>query len=273
MDSINLAIKSKNNQIIELKFQIQENNLNINATINNNVKNIEFNNDYSVEELKNFEAFSNFDNIQQIFNYLKTNLNHNNIIITEENNMLKILINIQLNILLFLLPVKSLEQKEINKLLFNNIANVNITNEEINKNIKFLINKVLDIEKILAKKLDIEINKNIQTIKMQLKEENEKILNEELKKIKKLEEDKLNELKKKEEELNNKFEKLKIKEDYINQEIADYQKFAEGNKMFENDEINEEENNTNIISNINLTAEELKEENIKSWKEELQKGI
>ena len=93
--------------------------------------------------------------------------------------------------------MKNLEQKEINKILFNNIANINNINSNFNHDIKFLINKVIEIENILTKKQEIEINKRTQIIKKQLQEENEKILNEELKKIKKLEEDKLNELKKK----------------------------------------------------------------------------
>ena len=279
MNQINLKLKSIENQIFELQIQIQENNLIINANCNNNGKNNEFNNDYSFEELKFYKPFSNFNNLQQIFNYLKTNLNQNNISISEEKNLLKISIFIQLNNLLFLLPMKNLEQKEINKILFNNIANINNINSNFNHDIKFLINKVIEIENILTKKQEIEINKRTQIIKKQLQEENEKILNEELKKIKKLEEDKLNELKKKEDEYNIKVQKLKEKEDFINQEISEIQKFADENKIFEIqtlefDDNNENENeNVSKFSDINMTDEELKEENIKSWELELKKSI
>ena len=279
MNQINLKLKSIENQIFELQIQIQENNLIINANCNNNGKNNEFNNDYSFEELKFYKPFSNFNNLQQIFNYLKTNLNQNNISISEEKNLLKISIFIQLNNLLFLLPMKNLEQKEINKILFNNIANINNIISNFNHDIKFLINKVIEIENILTKKQEIEINKRTQIIKKQLQEENEKILNEELKKIKKLEEDKLNELKKKEDEYNIKVQKLKEKEDFINQEISEIQKFADENKIFEIqtlefDDNNENENeNVSKFSDINMTDEELKEENIKSWELELKKSI
>ena len=277
MNHINLKLKSIENQIFELQIQIQENNLIINANCNNNGKNNEFNNDYSFEELKFYKPFSNFNNLQQIFNYLKTNLNQNNISISEEKNLLKISIFIQLNNLLFLLPMKNLEQKEINKILFNNIANINNTNNNFNNDIKFLINKVIEIENILTKKQEIEINKRTQIIKKQLQEENEKILNEELKKIKKLEEDKLNELKKKEDEYNIKVQKLKEKEDFLNQEISEIQKFADENKIFEIQTLEFDDNNENEnvskFSDINMTDEELKEENIKSWELELKKSI
>lgn len=277
MNHINLKLKSIENQIFELQIQIQENNLIINANCNNNGKNNEFNNDYSFEELKFYKPFSNFNNLQQIFNYLKTNLNQNNISISEEKNLLKISIFIQLNNLLFLLPMKNLEQKEINKILFNNIANINNINSNFNHDIKFLINKVIEIENILTKKQEIEINKRTQLIKKQLQEENEKILNEELKKIKKLEEDKLNELKKKEDEYNIKVQKLKEKEDFINQEISEIQKFADENKIFEIQTLEIDDNNENEnvskFSDINMTDEELKEENIKSWELELKKSI
>ena len=277
MNHINLKLKSIENQIFELQIQIQENNLIINANCNNNGKNNEFNNDYSFEELKFYKPFSNFNNLQQIFNYLKTNLNQNNISISEEKNLLKISIFIQLNNLLFLLPMKNLEQKEINKILFNNIANINNINSNFNHDIKFLINKVIEIENILTKKQEIEINKRTQIIKKQLQEENEKILNEELKKIKKLEEDKLNELKKKEDEYNIKVQKLKEKEDFINQEISEIQKFADENKIFEIQTLEIDDNNENEnvskFSDINMTDEELKEENIKSWELELKKSI
>ena len=277
MNHINLKLKSIENQIFELQIQIQENNLIINANCNNNGKNNEFNNDYSFEELKFYKPFSNFNNLQQIFNYLKTNLNQNNISISEEKNLLKISIFIQLNNLLFLLPMKNLEQKEINKILFNNIANINNINSNFNHDIKFLINKVIEIENILTKKQEIEINKRTQIIKKQLQEENEKILNEELKKIKKLEEDKLNELKKKEDEYNIKVQKLKEKEDFINQEISEIQKFADENKIFEIQTLEFDDNNENEnvskFSDINMTDEELKEENIKSWELELKKSI
>ena len=277
MNHINLKLKSIENQIFELQIQIQENNLIINANCNNNGKNNEFNNDYSFEELKFYKPFSNFNNLQQIFNYLKTNLNQNNISISEEKNLLKISIFIQLNNLLFLLPMKNLEQKEINKILFNNIANINNTNNNFNNDIKFLINKVIDIENILTKKQEIEINKRIQIMKKQLQEENEKILNEELKKIKKLEEDKLNELKKKEDEYNIKVQKLKEKEEFLNQEISEIQKFADENKIFEIQTFEYDDNNENEnvskFSDINMTDEELKEENIKSWELELKKSI
>ena len=110
-----------------------------------------------------------------------------------------------------------------------------------------------------------------------MQEENEKILNEELKKIKKLEEDKLNELKKKEDEYNIKVQKLKEKEDFINQEISEIQKFADENKIFEIQTLEIDDNNENEnvskFSDINMTDEELKEENIKSWELELKKSI
>ena len=277
MNHINLKLKSIENQIFELQIQIQENNLIINANCNNNGKNNEFNNDYSFEELKFYKPFSNFNNLQQIFNYLKTNLNQNNISISEEKNLLKISIFIQLNNLLFLLPMKNLEQKEINKILFNNIANINNINSNFNHDIKFLINKVIEIENILTKKQEIEINKRTQLIKKQLQEENEKILNEELKKIKKLEEEKLNELKKKEDEYNIKVQKLKEKEEFLNQEISEIQKFADENKIFEIQTLEFDDNNENEnvskFSDINMTDEELKEENIKSWELELKKSI
>ena len=276
MNQINLKLKSNEKQIFELQIHIQENNLIINANCNNNGKNNEFNNDYSFEELKFYKPFSNFNNLQQIFNYLKTNLNQNNISISEEKNLLKISIFIQLNNLLFLLPMKNLEQKEINKILFNNIANINNTNNNFNNDIKFLINKVIDIENILTKKQEIEINKRIQIMKKQLQEENEKILNEELKKIKKLEEEKLNELKKKEDEYNIKVQKLKEKEDFLNQEISEIQKFADENKIFEIQTFEYDDNNNeneNKFSDIKMTDEELKEENIKSWQLELKKSI
>ena len=277
MNQINLKLKSNENHIFDLQIQIQENNLIINANFNNNGKNNEFNNNYSFEELKFYNSFSNFNTIQQIFNFLKTNLNQNNILISEEKNLLKISIFIQLNNLFFLLPMKNLDQNEINKILFNNIVNINNMNNSFNNDIKFLINKVIEIENILTKRQEIEINKRVQIIKKQLQEENEKILNEELKKIKKSEDEKLNELNKKEDEYNIKIQKLKAKEDFVNQEISDIQKFAEENKMFEiqtfeYDEGNENENITNI-TDINMTDEELKEENIKSWKLELQKSI
>ena len=275
MNHINLKLKSIENQIFELQIQIQENNLIINANCNNNGKNNEFNNDYSFEELKFYKPFSNFNNLQQIFNYLKTNLNQNNISISEEKNLLKISIFIQLNNLLFLLPMKNLEQKEINKILFNNIANINNINSNFNHDIKFLINKVIEIENILTKKQEIEINKRIQIMKKQLEEENEKILNEELKKIKKLEEEKLIELKKKEDEYNIKVQKLKEKEEFLNQEISEIQKFADENKIFEIQTFEYDDNNENEnkFSDINMTDEELKEENIKSWELELKKSI
>jgi hypothetical protein len=276
MNQINLKLKSNENQIFELQIHIQENNLIINANCNNNGKNNEFTNNYSFEELKFYNPFSNFNNLQQVFNYLKTNLNQNNISISEEKNLLKISIFIQLNNLLFLLPMKNLEQKEINKILFNNIANISNTNNNFNNDIKFLINKVIDIENILTKKQEIEINKRIQIMKKQLQEENEKILNEELKKIKKLEEEKLNELKKKEDEYNIKVQKLKEKEEFINQEISEIQKFADENKIFEIQTFEYDDNNNeneNKFSDINMTDEELKEENIKSWQLELKKSI
>ena len=276
MNQINLKLKSNEKQIFELQIHIQENNLIINANCNNNGKNNEFNNNYSFEELKFYNPFSNFNNLQQVFNYLKTNLNQNNISISEEKNLLKISIFIQLNNLLFLLPMKNLEQKEINKILFNNIANINNTNNNFNSDIKFLINKVIDIENILTKKQEIEINKRIQIMKKQLQEENEKILNEELKKIKKLEEEKLNELKKKEDEYNIKVQKLKEKEEFLNQEISEIQKFADENKIFEIQTFEYDDNNNeneNKFSDINMTDEELKEENIKSWQLELKKSI
>ena len=276
MNQINLKLKSNENQIFELQIHIQENNLIINANCNNNGKNNEFTNNYSFEELKFYNPFSNFNNLQQVFNYLKTNLNQNNISISEEKNLLKISIFIQLNNLLFLLPMKNLEQKEINKILFNNIANINNTNNNFNNDIKFLINKVIDIENILTKKQEIEINKRIQIMKKQLQEENEKILNEELKKIKKLEEEKLIELKKKEDEYNIKVQKLKEKEDFLNQEISEIQKFADENKIFEIQTFEYDDNNNeneNKFSDINMTDEELKEENIKSWQLELKKSI
>ena len=277
MNQINLKLKSNENQIFELQIHIQENNLIINANCNNNGKNNEFTNNYSFEELKFYNPFSNFNNLQQVFNYLKTNLNQNNISISEEKNLLKISIFIQLNNLLFLLPMKNLEQKEINKILFDNIANINNTNNNFNNDIKFLINKVIDIENILTKKQEIEINKRIQIMKKQLQEENEKILNEELKKIKKLEEEKLNELKKKEDEYNIKVQKLKEKEEFLNQEISEIQKFADENKIFEIQTFEYDDNNENEnvskFSDINMTDEELKEENIKSWQLELKKSI
>ena len=277
MNHINLKLKSIENQIFELQIQIQENNLIINANCNNNGKNNEFSNNYSFEELKFYNPFSDFNNLQQVFNYLKTNLNQNNISISEEKNLLKISIFIQLNNLLFLLPMKNLEQKEINKILFNNIANINNTNNNFNSDIKFLINKVIDIENILTKKQEIEINKRIQIMKKQLQEENEKILNEELKKIKKLEEEKLTELKKKEDEYNIKVQKLKEKEEFLNQEISEIQKFADENKIFEIQTFEYDDNNENEnvskFSDINMTDEELKEENIKSWELELKKSI
>ena len=276
MNQINLKLKSNENQIFELQIHIQENNLIINANCNNNGKNNEFTNNYSFEELKFYNPFSNFNNLQQVFNYLKTNLNQNNISISEEKNLLKISIFIQLNNLLFLLPMKNLEQKEINKILFNNIANINNTNNNFNSDIKFLINKVIDIENILTKKQEIEINKRIQIMKKQLQEENEKILNEELKKIKKLEEEKLIELKKKEDEYNIKVQKLKEKEEFLNQEISEIQKFADENKIFEIQTFEYDDNNNeneNKFSDINMTDEELKEENIKSWQLELKKSI
>jgi hypothetical protein len=277
MNQINLKLKSNEKQIFELQIHIQENNLIINANCNNNGKNNEFSNNYSFEELKFYNPFSDFNNLQQVFNYLKTNLNQNNISISEEKNLLKISIFIQLNNLLFLLPMKNLEQKEINKILFDNIANINNTNNNFNNDIKFLINKVIDIENILTKKQEIEINKRIQIMKKQLQEENEKILNEELKKIKKLEEEKLNELKKKEDEYNIKVQKLKEKEDFLNQEISEIQKFADENKIFEIQTLEFDDNNENEnvskFSDINMTDEELKEENIKSWELELKKSI
>ena len=276
MNQINLKLKSNEKQIFELQIHIQENNLIINANCNNNGKNNEFTNNYSFEELKFYNPFSNFNNLQQVFNYLKTNLNQNNISISEEKNLLKISIFIQLNNLLFLLPMKNLEQKEINKILFNNIANINNTNNNFNSDIKFLINKVIDIENILTKKQEIEINKRIQIMKKQLEEENEKILNEELKKIKKLEEEKLTELKKKEDEYNIKVQKLKEKEEFLNQEISEIQKFADENKIFEIQTFEYDDNNNeneNKFSDINMTDEELKEENIKSWQLELKKSI
>jgi hypothetical protein len=275
MNQINLKLKSNEKQIFELQIHIQENNLIINANCNNNGKNNEFSNNYSFEELKFYNPFSDFNNLQQVFNYLKTNLNQNNISISEEKNLLKISIFIQLNNLLFLLPMKNLEQKEINKILFNNIANINNINSNFNHDIKFLINKVIEIENILTKKQEIEINKRTQIIKKQMQEENEKILNEELKKIKKLEEDKLNELKKKEDEYNIKVQKLKEKEDFINQEISEIQKFADENKIFEIQTFEYDDNNENEnkFSDINMTDEELKEENIKSWQLELKKSI
>ncbi len=277
MNQINLKLKSNEKQIFELQIHIQENNLIINANCNNNGKNNEFTNNYSFEELKFYNPFSNFNNLQQVFNYLKTNLNQNNISISEEKNLLKISIFIQLNNLLFLLPMKNLEQKEINKILFNNIANINNTNNNFNSDIKFLINKVIDIENILTKKQEIEINKRIQIMKKQLQEENEKILNEELKKIKKLEEEKLTELKKKEDEYNIKVQKLKEKEEFLNQEISEIQKFADENKIFEIKTFEYDDNNENEnvskFSDINMTDEELKEENIKSWQLELKKSI
>ena len=277
MNQINLKLKSNENQIFELQIHIQENNLIINANCNNNGKNNEFTNNYSFEELKFYNPFSNFNNLQQVFNYLKTNLNQNNISISEEKNLLKISIFIQLNNLLFLLPMKNLEQKEINKILFNNIANIYNTNNNFNNDIKFLINKVIDIENILTKKQEIEINKRIQIMKKQLQEENEKILNEELKKIKKLEEEKLTELKKKEDEYNIKVQKLKEKEEFLNQEISEIQKFADENKIFEIQTFEYDDNNENEnvskFSDINMTDEELKEENIKSWQLELKKSI
>jgi hypothetical protein len=276
MNQINLKLKSNEKQIFELQIHIQENNLIINANCNNNGKNNEFTNNYSFEELKFYNPFSNFNNLQQVFNYLKTNLNQNNISISEEKNLLKISIFIQLNNLLFLLPMKNLEQKEINKILFDNIANINNTNNNFNNDIKFLINKVIDIENILTKKQEIEINKRIQIMKKQLQEENEKILNEELKKIKKLEEEKLTELKKKEDEYNIKVQKLKEKEDFLNQEISEIQKFADENKIFEIQTFEYDDNNNeneNKFSDINMTDEELKEENIKSWQLELKKSI
>ena len=277
MNQINLKLKSNEKQIFELQIHIQENNLIINANCNNNGKNNEFTNNYSFEELKFYNPFSNFNNLQQVFNYLKTNLNQNNISISEEKNLLKISIFIQLNNLLFLLPMKNLEQKEINKILFNNIANINNTNNNFNNDIKFLINKVIDIENILTKKQEIEINKRIQIMKKQLQEENEKILNEELKKIKKLEEEKLIELKKKEDEYNIKVQKLKEKEEFLNQEISEIQKFADENKIFEIQTFEYDDNNENEnvskFSDINMTDEELKEENIKSWQLELKKSI
>ena len=276
MNQINLKLKSNEKQIFELQIHIQENNLIINANCNNNGKNNEFTNNYSFEELKFYNPFSNFNNLQQVFNYLKTNLNQNNISISEEKNLLKISIFIQLNNLLFLLPMKNLEQKEINKILFNNIANIYNTNNNFNNDIKFLINKVIDIENILTKKQEIEINKRIQIMKKQLEEENEKILNEELKKIKKLEEEKLIELKKKEDEYNIKVQKLKEKEDFLNQEISEIQKFADENKIFEIQTFEYDDNNNeneNKFSDINMTDQELKEENIKSWQLELKKSI
>ena len=275
MNQINLKLKSNEKQIFELQIHIQENNLIINANCNNNGKNNEFTNNYSFEELKFYNPFSDFNNLQQVFNYLKTNLNQNNISISEEKNLLKISIFIQLNNLLFLLPMKNLEQKEINKILFNNIANINNTNNNFNSDIKFLINKVIDIENILTKKQEIEINKRIQIMKKQLQEENEKILNEELKKIKKLEEEKLTELKKKEDEYNIKVQKLKEKEEFLNQEISEIQKFADENKIFEIQTFEYDDNNENEnkFSDINMTDEELKEENIKSWQLELKKSI
>ena len=276
MNQINLKLKSNEKQIFELQIHIQENNLIINANCNNNGKNNEFTNNYSFEELKFYNPFSNFNNLQQVFNYLKTNLNQNNISVSEEKNLLKISIFIQLNNLLFLLPMKNLEQKEINKILFNNIANIYNTNNNFNNDIKFLINKVIDIENILTKKQEIEINKRIQIMKKQLQEENEKILNEELKKIKKLEEEKLNELKKKEDEYNIKVQKLKEKEDFLNQEISEIQKFADENKIFEIQTFEYDDNNNeneNKFSDIKMTDEELKEENIKSWQLELKKSI
>ena len=275
MNRINLKLKSNQNQIVELQIHIQENNLIINANCNNNGKNNEFTNNYSFEELKFYNPFSNFNNLQQVFNYLKTNLNQNNISISEEKNLLKISIFIQLNNLLFLLPMKNLEQKEINKILFNNIANINNINNNFNHDIKFLINKVIEIENILTKKQEIEINKRTQIIKKQLQEENEIILNEEFKKIKKLEEEKLNELKKKEDEYNIKVQKLKEKEEFLNQEISEIQKFADENKIFEIQTFEYDDNNENEnkFSDINMTDEELKEENIKSWQLELKKSI
>ena len=45
-----------------------------------------------------------------------------------------------------------------------------------------------------------------------------------------------------------------------------------GIQTFEFDEVNENENITNF-NDINMTDEELKEENIKCWKEELKKSI
>ena len=277
MNQIILKLKSNENQIFELQIHIQENNLIINANCNNNGKNNEFTNNYSFEELKFYNPFSNFNNLQQVFNYLKTNLNQNNVSISEEKNLLKISIFIQLNNLLFLLPMKNLEQKEINKILFDNIANINNTNNNFNNDIKFLINKVIDIENILTKKQEIEINKRIQIMKKQLQEENEKILNEELKKIKKLEEEKLTELKKKEDEYNIKVQKLKEKEEFLNQEISEIQKFADENKIFEIQTFEYDDNNENEnvskFSDINMTDEELKEENIKSWQLELKKSI
>ena len=68
MNQINLKLKSIENQIFELQIQIQENNLIINANFNNNGKNNEFNNDYSFEELKFYNPFSDFNNLQQVFN-------------------------------------------------------------------------------------------------------------------------------------------------------------------------------------------------------------
>ena len=47
--------------------------------------------------------------------------------------------------------MKNLEQNEINKILFNNIANINNMNNNFNNDIKFLINKVIEIENILNK--------------------------------------------------------------------------------------------------------------------------
>jgi hypothetical protein len=81
--------------------------------------------------------------------------------------------------------------------------------------------------------------------------------------------------KKKEDEYNIKVQKLKEKEDFLNQEISEIQKFADENKIFEIQTFEYDDNNENEnkFSDINMTDEELKEENIKSWELELKKSI
>ena len=82
-------------------------------------------------------------------------------------------------------------------------------------------------------------------------------------------------MKKKEDEYNIKDQKLKEKEEFLNQEISEIQKFADENKIFEIQTFEYDDNNENEnkFSDINMTDEELKEENIKSWQLELKKSI
>ena len=83
-------------------------------------------------------------------------------------------------------------------------------------------------------------------------------------------------MKKKEDEYNIKVQKLKEKEEFLNQEISEIQKFADENKIFEIQTFEYDDNNNeneNKFSDIKMTDEELKEENIKSWQLELKKSI